>query len=76
MDQIELEKKISEVLNVKKTHEAKMVSSLRSYFKGCKKSFAVVGLSGGVDSSLVCYLASKALLPANVFAYLMPYVRN
>ncbi|MFH1750970.1 MAG: NAD+ synthase, partial [Candidatus Micrarchaeota archaeon] len=47
-----------------------------SYFKGCKKSFAVVGLSGGVDSSLVCYLASKALLPANVFAYLMPYVRN
>lgn len=36
-------------------------------------SRAVVGLSGGVDSSLSCYLASEALGPENVLAVRMPY---
>jgi NAD+ synthase len=34
---------------------------------------AVLGLSGGVDSSVVCYLAVKALGPENVLAVTMPY---
>jgi NAD+ synthase len=34
---------------------------------------AVLGLSGGVDSSVVCYLAAKALGPENVLAVTMPY---
>ena len=34
---------------------------------------AVVGLSGGVDSSLSCYLAAEALGPENVLAIRMPY---
>jgi NAD+ synthase len=34
---------------------------------------ALVGLSGGVDSSLSCYLASEALGPENVLAVRMPY---
>jgi NAD+ synthase len=34
---------------------------------------AVVGLSGGVDSSLSCYLAAAALGPQNVLAVRMPY---
>ncbi len=34
---------------------------------------AVVGLSGGVDSSLVCFLAAEALGPENVLAVRMPY---
>jgi NAD+ synthase len=34
---------------------------------------AVVGLSGGVDSSLSCYLAAEALGPENVLAVRMPY---
>jgi NAD+ synthase len=34
---------------------------------------AVVGLSGGVDSALSCYLAAEALGPQNVLAVLMPY---
>jgi NAD+ synthase len=34
---------------------------------------AVLGLSGGVDSSVVCYLAAKALGPQNVLAVTMPY---
>jgi len=33
----------------------------------------IVGLSGGVDSSLAAYLAAQALGPQNVWAVLMPY---
>jgi NAD+ synthase (glutamine-hydrolysing) len=33
----------------------------------------VIGLSGGVDSSLVAYLAAEALGPANVVGVRMPY---
>jgi NAD+ synthetase len=33
----------------------------------------VIGLSGGVDSSLVAYLAAEALGPANVLGVRMPY---
>lgn len=36
-------------------------------------SHAVVGLSGGVDSSLSCYLAAEALGSENVLAVRMPY---
>ena len=36
-------------------------------------SHAVVGLSGGVDSALSCYLAAEALGPQNVLAVRMPY---
>lgn len=34
---------------------------------------AVIGLSGGVDSSLSCYLAVEALGPENVLAVRLPY---
>jgi NAD+ synthase len=34
---------------------------------------AVLGLSGGIDSSTVAYLAARALGPANVLAVTMPY---
>jgi NAD+ synthase len=33
----------------------------------------VVGLSGGLDSALACYLAAEALGPQNVLAVRMPY---
>jgi len=36
-------------------------------------SKAVVGVSGGIDSSLSCYLAAEALGPENVLALRMPY---
>jgi NAD+ synthase len=36
-------------------------------------SRAVLGLSGGIDSALVCYLAAEALGPENVLAIRMPY---
>jgi len=34
---------------------------------------AVVGVSGGIDSSVVLFLAAKALTPENVLAVTMPY---
>ena len=34
---------------------------------------AVLGLSGGIDSSVVAYLAAQALGPENVLAVTMPY---
>jgi NAD+ synthase len=34
---------------------------------------AVVGVSGGIDSSVVTFLAARALGPANVLAVTMPY---
>ena len=34
---------------------------------------AVLGLSGGVDSALVAYLAARALGPEHVTAFIMPY---
>lgn len=36
-------------------------------------SKAVLGLSGGIDSALSCFLASEALGPENVLAVRMPY---
>lgn len=33
----------------------------------------VIGLSGGIDSALVAFLAAEALGPENVYAYTMPY---
>ena len=34
---------------------------------------AVLGLSGGVDSAVVAYLAARAFGPENVYAFRMPY---
>jgi NAD+ synthase len=36
-------------------------------------SKAVIGLSGGIDSALSCFLAAEALGPQNVLAIRMPY---
>jgi NAD+ synthase len=37
---------------------------------------AVLGLSGGIDSALSCYLAAAALGPQNVLAVRMPYIAS
>ena len=36
-------------------------------------SHAVIGLSGGIDSALSCFIAAEALGPENVLAVRMPY---
>jgi NAD+ synthase (glutamine-hydrolysing) len=49
-----------------------LVLGLRDYFKKNGFSRAVLGLSGGVDSSLCAVVASRALGPQNVTGVLMP----
>ncbi len=56
---------------VESIHQA-LVLGLRDYMQKCGFSKAVIGLSGGIDSSLTCYLAAQALGPANVLGVSMP----
>jgi len=49
-----------------------LVLGLRDYMTKCGFSRAVLGLSGGIDSSLVCALAVGALGPENVMGVSMP----
>jgi NAD+ synthase len=50
-----------------------LVDFLRDTLRRAGFERAVVGLSGGVDSSLVCTLATQALGPSNVLGIMMPY---
>ncbi len=50
----------------------RLVASLKDYFRSAGKKNAVVGLSGGVDSAVVCGLLAEALGPKQVFAYHLP----
>ncbi len=45
---------------------------IRDYAARCGFRSAVLGLSGGVDSAVVCALAARALGPANVLGVAMP----
>lgn len=49
-----------------------LVLGVRDYTRKCGFSKVVIGLSGGVDSSLVAAIASEALGPDNVLGVLMP----
>ncbi len=53
-----------------------LTSFLRTEISRMGFSRAVVGLSGGVDSALSCFLAAEALGPQNVLAVRMPYVSS
>lgn len=50
-----------------------LVDFLREEAKKVGFSKVVLGLSGGIDSALVAYLAAKAFGPENVLGILMPY---
>ncbi|MBW4606137.1 MAG: NAD+ synthase [Hassallia sp. WJT32-NPBG1] len=49
-----------------------LVLGLRDYAQKCRFSQVVLGLSGGIDSSLVAAIATAALGKENVFGVLMP----
>lgn len=49
-----------------------LILGIKDYFVKSGFSKAVLGLSGGIDSALVCALACRALGPENVMAVLMP----
>jgi NAD+ synthase len=50
-----------------------LINFIRSEITRAGFSRAVIGLSGGVDSALACYLAAEALGAENVLAVRMPY---
>jgi NAD+ synthase (glutamine-hydrolysing) len=52
-------------------HDA-LVLGIRDYVRKCGFQKAVVGLSGGIDSSLVCSLAAEALGKENITGITMP----
>ena len=49
-----------------------LVSFIRTELSRTGFKHAVIGLSGGIDSSLACFLAAEALGPENVLAIRMP----
>jgi NAD+ synthase (glutamine-hydrolysing) len=56
---------------VESIHRA-LIAGLSDYIRKCGFRKAVLGLSGGIDSSLVCCLAAEALGPENVLGIAMP----
>lgn len=57
--------------DISQIHDA-LILGIQDYFRKSGFSKAVLGLSGGIDSAVVCALACKALGPENVMAVLMP----
>jgi NAD+ synthase (glutamine-hydrolysing) len=57
--------------DIQQVHDA-LILGIKDYFQKSGFSKAILGLSGGIDSALVCALASEALGPENVMAVLMP----
>ena len=56
-----------------KTEKQKIINFIKTYFKDAGFSKGIIGLSGGIDSSLVAFLAVEALGKDNVIGVLMPY---
>ncbi len=54
------------------TLESALISGIRGYMKKCGFAKAHLGLSGGLDSALVLYLAVKAVGKENVKTFGMP----
>lgn len=61
----------SEQNDIQQIHDA-LILGIKDYFQKSGFSKAVLGLSGGIDSALVCALAAEALGAENVMAVLMP----
>ncbi len=69
-----LKKSNISIPNIPKTqriHDA-LIIGIRDYFNKLGFKKAVIGLSGGIDSAMVTYLAVKALGAENVLSVLLP----
>jgi NAD+ synthase (glutamine-hydrolysing) len=63
--------KAERLSDIEQIHDA-LVLGIKDYFRKSGFSKAVLGLSGGIDSAVVCALACRALGAENVMAVLMP----
>jgi len=57
--------------DIEQIHSA-ILLGIRDYFYKSGFKQAILGLSGGIDSAVVCALAAEALGPENVMAVLLP----
>jgi NAD+ synthase (glutamine-hydrolysing) len=57
--------------DISQIHDA-LILGIQDYFKKSGFKQAILGLSGGIDSAVVCALAARALGPQNVMAVLLP----
>lgn len=57
--------------DIEQIHQA-ILLGIRDYFYKSGFKQAILGLSGGIDSAVVCALAAEALGPQNVMAVLLP----
>ncbi|MBI1286831.1 MAG: NAD+ synthase [Flavobacteriales bacterium] len=65
------ERNVDQRSKIERIHDA-VVLGIRDYFGKLGFSKAVIGLSGGIDSAVVLYLAQQALGAENVRSLLMP----
>lgn len=65
------EKSLQSHSNIELIHDA-LITGIRDYFDKLGFKKAILGLSGGVDSALVLYLATQALGKENVMSLLLP----
>jgi NAD+ synthase (glutamine-hydrolysing) len=57
--------------NIEQIHRG-LILGIKDYFYKSGFKSAILGLSGGIDSAVVCALAAEALGPQNVMAVLLP----
>src|SRR3569833_3123815 len=57
--------------DIEQIHQA-LILGIQDYFYKSGFKSAILGLSGGIDSAVVCALAAEALGPQNVMAVLLP----
>jgi NAD+ synthase (glutamine-hydrolysing) len=57
--------------DIEQIHDG-LILGIRDYFYKSGFKQAILGLSGGIDSAVVCALAARALGPENVMAVLLP----
>ncbi len=69
-DHVPTVKKIRDT-NIEQIHQA-LILGIRDYFSKSDFTRAILGLSGGIDSAVVCALAAEALGAENVMAVLLP----
>lgn len=65
------ERNVDTRTKIERIHDA-VVLGISDYFRKLGFKKAILGLSGGIDSAVVLYLAQKALGPENVRTLLMP----
>jgi NAD+ synthase (glutamine-hydrolysing) len=63
--------KVEKQSDIEQIHNG-IVLGIRDYFYKSGFKQAILGLSGGIDSAVVCALAAEALGPKNVMAVLLP----